>query len=138
MEEDKEKKAKEIYAEYQAIDQNIKQLQKQLEALTSQLMEMNSTRLSLEDLDKVKQGREIFVPINSGIFAKAIIRDTSELLVNVGAGVVVKKDITSTKKLIQNQIDEMKKVHQKMIAELEKMAANAAELEMQLQSMISE
>ncbi len=136
--EEKEKKAKEIYMEYQAIDQHIKQLQKQLEALTNQLMEMNSTRLSLEDLDKIKQGKEIFVPISSGIFAKGEIKNTSELLVNVGAGVVLKKDMISTKKLIQNQIDEMKKLHQKMISELEKMATKAAELEVQLQGMISE
>ncbi len=136
--EEKQKKAQELYMEYQALDEHIKQLQKQLEALTGQLVEMTATRNNLDELGKIQSGKEIFVPISSGIFAKAEIKDTSELLVNVGASAVVKKDITSTKKLIQNQIDEMKKIHGRMIAELEKMATKAAELEVQLQGIVSE
>ena len=135
---EKEQKTQEIYMEYKAIDEHIKQLQKQLEALTNHLVEMHSTNSSLEDLDKIKKHKEIFVPISSGIFAKGTINDTSELLVNVGANVVVTKDIASAKKLIQHQIDEMKKVHKRMLEELQNMAQKAAELEMQLQSLTSE
>ena len=135
---EKEQKTQEIYMEYKAIDEHIKQLQKQLEALTNHLVEIHSTNSSLEDLDKIKKGKEIFVPISSGIFAKGTINDTSELLVNVGANVVVTKDIASAKKLIQHQIDEMKKVHKRMLEELQNMAQKAAELEMQLQSLTSE
>ena len=131
-------KAQEIYMEYQSIDEHIKQLQKQLEVLTNHLVEMHSTSSSLDDLDKIKKDKEMFVPISSGIFAKGTISNTSELLVNVGANVVVSKDIASAKKLIQHQIDEMKKVHKRMLEELEKMAQRAAELEAQLQSLTSE
>ena len=135
---EKENKTQEIYMEYKAIDEHIKQLQKQLEVLTSHLVEMHSTSNSLDDLDKIKKDKEMFVPISSGIFAKGTINSTSELLVNVGANVVVSKDIASTKKLIQYQIDEMKKVHKRMIEELQNMAQKAAELEAQLQGMASE
>ena len=98
---EKENKAQEIYMEYKAIDEHIKQLQKQLEMLTNHLVEMHSTSSSLDDLDKIKKDKEMFVPISSGIFAKGTISNTSELLVNVGANVVVSKDIASAKKLIQ-------------------------------------
>ena len=135
---EKENKTQEIYMEYKAIDEHIKQLQKQLEVLTSHLVEMHSTHSSLEDLDKIKKDKEMFVPISSGIFAKGTINSTSELLVNVGANVVVSKDIASAKKLINHQIDEMKKVHKRMLEELEKMAQRAAELEVQLQGLTSE
>lgn len=122
MAEDKQKKAQEIYAEYQAMEQHIKQLQKQLEALTSQIMEMSGTSRNLEDFEKTQLGTEIFVPISSGVFAKASLKDTSELLVNVGANVVVKKDIRSAKKLINGQVEEMKKLHKRMMGDLEKKA----------------
>ena len=135
---EKENKAQEIYMEYKAIDEHIKQLQKQLEVLTNHLVEMHSTSSSLDDLDKIKKDKEMFVPISSGIFAKGTISNTSELLVNVGANVVVSKDIASAKKLIQHQIDEMKKVHKRMVEELEKMAQKASELEVQLQGLTSE
>ena len=137
MAEDKEKKAQEMYMEFQMIDQNIKQLQKQLEIVTNQLFELNITGNSLDEFKKISQGSGVFVPLSSGIFAKAIIADASELLVNVGANVVVKKDVASTKKLIQNQLEEISRIQKQMINELEKMTSHAAQLEMQLQGLIS-
>ena len=70
------------------------------------------------------------------IFVKAEIKNTSDLLVNVGAGAVVQKDLASAKKLIQNQLEEMKKVHEKMVNEIEKMARRAAEIEEEIQKLM--
>ena len=134
----KEKKAQEMYMQFQALDQHIKQLQRQLEAVTQQLMELTATGISLDEFKKISAGKEIFVPLSSGIFAKASIKDTSDLLVNVGANIAVKKDIDSTKKLIQNQMEEIRKIQKQMVDELEKMMNHAAQLEMQLQGIVSE
>jgi len=135
--DDKEKKAQELYMQFQMLDQHIKQLQRQLEAVTSQLIELSVTSSSLDEFKNLSSGKEIFVPLSSGIFAKASIKDTSELLVNVGANVAVKKDVASTKSLIQNQMEEIKKIQRQMIDELEKMTSHAAQLEMQLQNAVS-
>lgn len=134
--EEKENKAQEVYMEFQVLEQRIKQLQQQLEAVTNHLMELNATGNSLEEFRKIKNEKEVFVPLSSGIFAKASVKDTSELLVNIGANVVVKKDIDSTKAIISNQIEEIKKIQKQMLNELEKMTNHAAQLEMQLQSLI--
>ena len=117
MEENKEKKAQELYMEFKMVEQHIKQMQAQLEAITHQIMELRSTSSSLDEFKKIDAGKEIFVPLSSGIFAKASVKDTSELLVNVGANTVVKKDVDSAKKLIQNQFvrDRCKSVNIKII-----------------------
>ncbi|MBI2541732.1 prefoldin subunit alpha [Candidatus Woesearchaeota archaeon] len=133
-----EKKAQEIYMEFKMLEQHIKQMQAQLEAITHQLFELHSTGNSLDEFRKISAGKEIFVPLSSGIFAKATIKDSSELLVNVGANTVVKKDVESAKKLLQNQAEEMKKIQKHMMNELEKMTNHAAQIEMQLQSLVSE
>ena len=138
MVEDKEKKAQEIYMEFQMLEQHIRQLQSQLEMVTHQLMELAATSSSLDEFKKISSGKDIFVPLSAGIFAKASIKDTSDLLVNVGANVAVKKDIDSTKKLIQGQMDEIRKIQKQMADELDKMMHHAAQLEMQLQSIVSE
>ena len=138
MPEDKQQKTQEMYMEFQALDQRIKQIQKHLEVLTTQIMEMSGTSSSLDEFDTIKKGKEIFVPLSSGIFAKAVLSGTSELLVNVGANTVVTKDVHSAKKLINAQIEEMKKLHKKMVEDLEKMAERAGQLEMELQKMVSE
>ena len=136
--EEKEKKVQEMYMEFKMLDQYIKQLQSQLEMITHQLIELNATNNSLNEFDKLNAGKEMFVPLSSGIFAKASIKDTSELLVNVGANVAVKKDVASTKKLIQKQMEEIKKIQKQMVNDLEKMTNHAAQLERQLQGMVSE
>ena len=134
--EQNEQKAQEMYMEYQMLDQHIKKMQSQIETITNQLMEATSTRHSLDELEKMKIGKEIFVPISSGIFVKGTINNTKDLLVNVGAGTVVQKDLSSAKILIQTQLDEMKKVHEKMASEIEKMAKRAAEIEQELQKIM--
>ncbi|MBI2656986.1 prefoldin subunit alpha [Candidatus Woesearchaeota archaeon] len=136
--EGKEKKMQELYMEFQMLDQHIKQLQKQLEMITHQLIDLNVTSNSLDEFNKIEEGKEIFVPLSSGIFAKASVKDTSELLVNVGANVAIKKDIASTKKLIQNQMEEIKKIQKQMAEELDRLVEHAAQLEMQLQKAASE
>jgi len=125
-----------MYMEYQMLDQHIKKMQAQLEAITNQLMEAASTNSAIDELEKIKNGMEIFVPISSGIFVKAAIKDTSDLLVNVGAGAVVQKGRASAKKLVQAQIEEMKKIHERMVSELGKMAARAGEIEQALQKIM--
>ncbi|MBI2657428.1 prefoldin subunit alpha [Candidatus Woesearchaeota archaeon] len=136
--EEREKQAQEMYMEFQALDQHIKQLQKQLEMVTHQLMELHSTSSGLEEFNKIGQGKEILVPLSSGIFAKASIKETSELLVNVGANIVVKKDVASAKKLIQGQMEEIKKIQKQMVDELEKMTSHAAGIEARLQQLVSQ
>ena len=138
MAEDKQAKVQEMYMEFQALDQRIKQIQKHLELLTNQIMEMTGTSNSLDEFNKLEKDKEIFVPLSSGIFAKATLKDTSDLLVNVGANTVVTKNISSAKKLISTQVEEMKKLQRKMIDDLEKMAERAGTLEMQLQGMVSQ
>ena len=138
MEGDKEKKAQEMYMEFQVLDQHIKQLQKQLEMVTNQLIELTVTSNSLDEFRKISNNREVFVPLSSGIFAKANIKDNNELFVNVGANVVVKNDVNSAKKLLQKQIDELKNIQKQMVNELEKMTNHAAQIESQLQSLMSE
>ena len=136
--EAKEKKAQELYMGFKVLEQHIKQMQSQLEAITHQLIELHSTSSSLDDFKKINAGTEIFLPLSSGIFAKANIKDTSELLVNVGANTIVKKDIDSAKTLIKSQMEELKTIHARMIAELEKMSGHAAQIETQLQKLVSE
>ena len=135
--EEKERKLQEMYMEFQELEQHIKQMQKQLEMITNQLMELNMTRNSLDEFVNIKPGKEVFVPLSSGIFVKGVISDTSGLLVNVGANVVVKKDIPSTKKLIENQMEEIKKIQKQIVDELESMTNRASQIETQLQGMVS-
>lgn len=136
--ETKEKRTRELYLEFQELDQNIKQLQKHLEVVTQQLIELSTTSNSLNEFVKIDTQKDVFIPLSTGIYAKAVIKNTSELLVNVGSNVVVKKDIASTKELVQKQFEELKKIQKQIIENLDEMSTRAAKIEKELQELIPE
>ena len=135
--EQKEEKLQKLYMEFQMLDQQIKQLEKQHTALNNQLMELMATNQSLEDMKKTKQGTEILIPLSSGIYTKAEIKDSENFIVNIGANIALKKDLSSTKKLIETQIDELKKLQEKFINELQNNTTKAAALEQEINEIAS-
>jgi len=124
--------------ELQIVSQQIKESQKQIQAIDAQLMELESTNMALNDLAGSKIKTEIFVPISSGVFAKAELKDNESLLVNVGAGTAVKKSIPDTISLVNEQITELEKIRRQAIEQLELMVAHAHEIEHKLQGLVSQ
>jgi prefoldin alpha subunit len=134
---DKEK-VQEKYIELQLIEQQMKQIQKQMQLVESQVGELTTAYNALEELRKTKPGTKILVPISNGIFAKAELKDSQDLIVNVGANVTVDKNVESAKGLVREQIDEMTAFHQKLMSDLQKLGVKGSALETDLQKMISD
>jgi len=133
-----EAKVQEKYVEYKTLEQQIKQVQKQIQVLENQLMEISTVTESLDELQQVNEGTEILIPISNGIFTKASLKDNKELIVNVGANVAVNKKIPETKKLMDTQQEEIKKMHEHMNSELEKLAVKATVIEKELATMVED
>ncbi|MHA1409624.1 MAG: hypothetical protein ACTSQY_04830, partial [Candidatus Odinarchaeia archaeon] len=70
--------------ELQMLEQDFQQLQKNIQTLEQQLAEMDFIKKNLDEFSKQKK-TEGLMTIANGIFAKAKIEDTKELLVNVGS-----------------------------------------------------
>jgi prefoldin alpha subunit len=121
------------YLELQMIGQQIKQVQQQIQALDNRLMELNIVEQSLDDLGEVKTGTEILVPISSGIFAKAELKDNKDLMVNVGANTVVKKTIPKTKDMLTEQTTEINKYKEQMLMQVNQMIEHAKALEKEIE-----
>ena len=132
-----EEKLQKLYVEFKMLSQHIKQLEEKTAALNNQLMDLAVTNQSLEDMKKFKQGTEIMVPLSSGIYTKAEIKDSKNVIVNVGSNVTTVKDIDSTKKLIESQIEEVKNLHERLVNELQNNTSKAAILEEQINNIAS-
>jgi prefoldin alpha subunit len=134
---EKEEKLQKLYMEFQMLEHHIKQLEKQSNALNNQLMELMVTNQSLDEIKKVKKEVEILVPISSGIYAKAGLKDISNFIVNVGSNVTLVKDMASTKKLIESQMDEIKKLQVNISNEMQVHSQKAAVLESEINNIAS-
>ncbi len=123
-----EKEAREAYFELKMIEEQMKQLQQQMENLEQNIIEFENAVKSIDEL-KSKSGEEAFVPVSSGIYAKAKLHDTDNFIVNVGAGVAVEKPAVETKGLIEKQLVEMRGYREQMAKGMQLLSSRAGEIE---------
>ena len=94
-----------VIMELQMLEQKMKQLEAQINAIQKQTNEMQGIIESLEAVEK-NGGEEMLLPIGKGIFIKN--KPTSKnVLLNIGSGTVIEKDIPGTIKLINDQINKL-------------------------------
>ncbi|MBD3318744.1 prefoldin subunit alpha [Candidatus Woesearchaeota archaeon] len=107
-------KTEQQFMQLRMLHEQIKQVQEHLQTLEKQLTELVYVHESLEEFKTVKPETEILVQLASGIFAVAKIQDPSHLRVNVGASVVVEKNVDKTKEIIGEQIQDLTKIQAEM------------------------
>lgn len=132
------KKSQELqqkYMQLQMFNQQLQQLQQQLEAIQHQAMEIQTILLALDDIAKTEVGKEILVPLSSGIFVKAEIKDNKMLRVNVGSNTVVEKTVQETKALLDRQIIELDKLNKDLTSQYTKIVGEAEKVQTELQGL---
>ncbi len=116
-----EKELQQKYMELQMLSSQIRQLQKAMQMLEEQSLEIQAVSESLDTLKDSKKGTEILIPVTSGIFMKGSIEDTANLVVSVGSNVAVSKDLDSTKKLLEERQKEIGAEKDEMMLQLQGM-----------------
>lgn len=107
----KDKQAmQEKYMEFQAMQQQLNNIQKYNEELQAKVFEFHQAKESINQLKDVKKGTELLVPAAQGIFIKSALQDTDELIVNIGANTAVGKTIPQVIELLDSQIKEIENI----------------------------
>ncbi len=128
----------EKYLELQMLEQQLKQVNQQIVNINAQVLELQRIESNLDDIAKTKGDTEILVSLGGGVLGKAELKDNQTVLMNVGANVVVEKDIPSSIEMIKHQIVQMKDVAMQMEQEFQILAMNSQVLQRDLQEMVSE
>lgn len=139
--EEQKVKAQELqqkYMEYQMVQQQIKQLQQNLEKLEEQKKEAEAVEQGLTDFNASEKGSEVLVPLSGGIFFKTRLKDSDRFLVNVGANIVVEKDLDGVKGLVKKQKEDIGKYHNAMMTEFTKVAIRNDSLEKELKELVED
>lgn len=106
------------YPQLQELQEGMQQVQQQLQLLLQQKAELEQLTDALHELKKHSGKKDVLVPFGAGIYLKAEIKDSSNVLLNVGAGVTVEKDIDATLVLIEKQSKELITIEGSMQEEL--------------------
>lgn len=101
-------------------EQQVKQLQQQIRAIEQSIVELNSLHLELDEINEGK-GKEILASVGRGIFVKAKLL-SGELIVDVGGRNFVKKNVSETKQIIEEQINKLNEVKESLRDNLDKVS----------------
>ncbi|MDR2829776.1 MAG: prefoldin subunit alpha [Methanobrevibacter sp.] len=94
-------------------------IQQQIDTIQVSLNEIEILEVTLEDVQG-KNSLNTLVPVGAGSFMEAEINNTDEIIVSVGAGVTIKKNIDDAKKTIAKQKNGLQQNLDKMLFNIEK------------------
>ena len=107
---------KELEEKFRVYESEIMQIQEQMRAIEQASVELKNLNLDFEELPS-KVGKEILASIGRGIFVKAKLL-SDELTVDIGSGNFVKKTVSETKTLIEEQIKKLDEMNLELDKEL--------------------
>ena len=120
----------------QKMSTQFQQLQYQADALSQQL---NMVSASLADSEKaintitgfegVEDGHEILIPIGMGTNIMAKLSKPDTVIMEIGAGISLEKDLENAKKSLEIQKEELTKFHQSTQNNLNQILAKMQEIE---------
>ena len=99
------------------LERRSQELNEEIDKLSSQLLEMSEFSSQLSFLEKSSQN-ESLASLGKGVYIKTNL-ENRDLFVNVGAGIIIKKSIPDTQKIIHNQIRTLNEARIQLTAQIE-------------------
>jgi len=103
MAKTKEDEAREILAKLRFIEGQMATVQGQLSMLERGLVEIGTTKMSLDSIKTLAKDSNSLLPLGSGMFAKGVLLKQDKVLVDVGAGTIVEKELTEAEKILETR-----------------------------------
>ncbi|MCX6819599.1 MAG: prefoldin subunit alpha [Candidatus Aenigmarchaeota archaeon] len=128
-----EKELQRKYLQLQLMKQQMNALLEEKIMLNERITELVSTIDAVKKLEHVRKGQEIWSPLGSAAFLDSDVKDTSKILIGVGAGVILKKTREDAIAILQSRLDEIDAIDKELITEINKYNNQLSVLEPEVQ-----
>ncbi|MEM3374073.1 MAG: prefoldin subunit alpha [Candidatus Woesearchaeota archaeon] len=132
-EQELEQEKKEKYYELRQLNENIKELHEHIERMEEQITELKANKVILKKFSELKPGKELRVPLASGIYIIAELKDTSKVMINVGSDITVEKKPEEVIEILETQVKELVDYRKTLVEKIKSMIERAEELQSYLQ-----
>jgi len=99
----KDEEARELLFKLKYLENQMAAVQGQLSVLDRGLLEIASTKTALGSLKKITKESSSLLPLGSGIFAKGMLLKQDKVLMDVGGGAIVEKDIMQAEEVLSSR-----------------------------------
>jgi len=113
-------------------------LDMQAQYLQAALNEYNKAKITLENLNKSDNNTEALIPIGGSVYLYANIKDTSKVLLNIGAGISTEKSFEDAIRKIDERVENIQKNQDRLTMMAQQLQAEAEEVSNKAQKLIEE
>lgn len=129
-----EQEARQLIAEYQEYQRNAEALQGQMEMVRNTLAGCDSSIHTITALKEAAEdgNSDSVIPVGSGCFVHAEIRDFSKVIVNVGSGANIEKNVDDALVFLNERKSKLEKMIQDLNETLATILRHMREIESKL------
>ena len=109
----------ELQDELRSILGEIEYLRNQVSAVDAMISDLRSVDTTLTYIKEKGKGRAIYIPLGSGIAIKGKIEDVNDLIMDVGAGIVIGANIDEVKDEIERRINTLMNLRLTLLRRIE-------------------
>jgi len=129
---EKNKELQQKYLELKSLEQQINHSQQQISILNKQIIEFKNLSDNLIKIKQTKKDTEMFSPLGAGIFLKAELKDTQNVIMNVGSNTFILKTVDEASDLIKRQVEELGSIINQLELNLQELVMHAQKLEQEI------
>src|SRR3989344_9298824 len=122
-------KKEEYLVRFSMLEQEANKREEQLNLINQNILELEALKLSLEKIEKEK---EVLANLGRGIYFLSKVED-NELFVNIGSGIVLKKNKKEACEIISSQLEELDKIKSDVSFSIEKINSQLQNLLVEIQ-----
>lgn len=130
-----DKELQEKYILYQLLQQNMEKLRQQIELIERQLIEIKNTEEVFRDFKKRRGSDDVLIPLGSGCYGSGSVKNLKNVLVNIGANIMVSKPVESAKLFLNEREKELEKSAKEIQEQMVKIAKEIDETAVDIQKL---
>lgn len=116
------------------LEQQIQNMSQSMNNIDRSIQDLKDLIGSLDEFKTLKKGDKVLVSVTNGIFVEAKLENPSNLIVNVGSNVTVKKNVEDSKKMIESQMIELETFRDESLENYEALYTRLTLLQQELMS----
>ena len=110
---------RQLAAEIRVLEGSIALLQSRLDIVRAAINELTLAHNTLEGVKKLQNGESTLVPVGAGSYVRMRLEDSKKLIVGIGAGVAVEKDVESSVTELKERLQELDKARTSLQQQLD-------------------
>ena len=118
---------RQLAAEIRILEGSISVLRSRLDIVRAAINEVTVAHNTLEGIKKLQNGESTLVPVGAGSYMRMQLADSKRLVMGIGAGVAVEKDVETSVTELKARLEELDKARTSIQQQLDQTGARYQE-----------